>query len=325
MKMQNENVIIYASDSNYISHMAVSMLSIMETNKSESFYFLVLDNNIGEVEKNKVFDLCKNYGRRVTFYDINKYLHKIDLNTSFNQTAFARLFIADIVDQDKALYLDCDTVVCGSLKSLFKLELGGSLAAGVQDTVSSDLRTIVGLKKDDYYVNSGVLMLNLDLWRSSDIKSKIVACIERFNGDVPHNDQGIINAVCHRKMYILPAKYNVHDAMLFYNAEQLKKLYDIPSYYEFNKLEEAKQNPVIIHFTEAHYGRPWFVDSNHPYKELYIHYRIQLEEYWENIEIKAPVIKRVKRLLKQFLYRVLPFYFYKNLMVECRKRKGKSL
>ena len=38
--------------------------------------------------------------------------------------------------------------------------------------------------------------------------------IRRFRGNVPHHDQGIINAVCHNKVHILSLRYNVNSIFI---------------------------------------------------------------------------------------------------------------
>lgn len=318
---RQDNIIVYASDTNYVPHMAASMLSVMETNPDLNVKFCVLDNHISPDEKNKIILLSKQYGSEISFVDIDAYIIKADLKTNFNKTAFARLFIASVIKANKALYLDCDTIVCGSLKPLFEFDLKDNLIAAVQDTVSAKLRTAVGLQYNDPYINSGVLLMNLELWRKAHIEKQFISCIEKFNGNVPHNDQGIINAVCCGKTYILDAKYNMQDTMMFYTVDQLKELFDMPDYYQNVQFETDKKNPIIIHYTEAHYGRPWFSDSNHPYKVEYLNMRKQLEERWPIPHEKTKLKKRLKRIIKQKLYNALPFVCYKKILLYERKKK----
>lgn len=318
---QCDFVIIYATDTNYVPHMAASMLSVIETNKEEKITFVVLDNNIEKSEKRKLEELCESYGQKIEFVNVQDKIENANLKTTFNKTAFARLFIGNIVETDKALYLDCDTIVCGSLKSLFDIDLQENLIAGVQDTVSFKLRTIVGLEYEEPYVNSGVLLLNLKLWRANKIQNQFIECIDKFNGNVPHNDQGVINAVCHENALILDAKYNMQDTMLFYTAGQLKELFDMPTYYDSTQFEMDKKNPIIVHYTEAHFGRPWFSDSNHPYKEIYLKFRKKLVQYWPMPQERATTQKKLKRKIKQAMYKVLPFSCYKNILLMERKRK----
>ena len=316
------NIIVYASDTNYVPHMAVSMLSVMKTNVGLKVHFCVLDNHIADNEKRKLTLLCEKYESKIEFIDIDKYIENANLKTTFNQTAFARLFISNIVNVNKALYLDCDTIVCGSLRPLFELDLKDNLIAAVQDTVSSKLRTAVGLQYDEPYINSGVLLMNLELWRQVCIEEQFISCIKKFDGNVPHNDQGILNAVCHARTHILDPKYNMQDTMMFYTADQLKQLFDMPTYYHDAELEAAKKSPMIIHYTEAHYGRPWFTDSNHPYRDKYLNYRKELEQNWTMPNEKTKMKKQLKRKIKQCLYKALPFSCYKKILLyERRKRR----
>jgi lipopolysaccharide biosynthesis glycosyltransferase len=309
------NVVVYASDNNYIPHLAVSMISVIENNRDiENLKFCILDNEISDLEKEKLREICMNNGRDIQFVNIEEYVINAPLNTTFNKTAFARLFIASILNDDKALYLDCDTIVTKSLKEIFDINMYEYLVAGVQDTVYSKLRMEVGLTYEERYINSGVLLLNLKLWREQLLESKFIHCIKEFDGNVPHNDQGIINAVCHNKCLVLDAKYNVQDAMLMYSNIHIKEIFDIPLYYEDAILENAKKNPTIIHYTEANYGRPWFIDSNHPLKNNYMQYREILKEYWPVPNEKTTTKKRINRLIKQVIYKILPFSLYNKIL-----------
>ena len=109
--------------------------------------------------------------------------------------------------------------------------------------------------------------------------------------------------------------------MLFYTAGQLKELFDMPTYYDSTQFEMDKKNPIIVHYTEAHFGRPWFSDSNHPYKEIYLKFRKKLVQYWPMPQEKATTQKKLKRKIKQAMYKVLPFSCYKNILLMERKRK----
>lgn len=309
------NTIVYASDNNYIPHLAASILSVIKTNTNISdLNFYILDNAISKSEKDKLFEICNKYDRKIAFLDISKHIEEASLATSFNKTAFSRLFIASIIKEEKALYLDCDTIVNGSLQSLFETNLTGYLVAGVQDTVSSKLRMDVGLDYDEKYINSGVLLINLKQWREESIESKFIECIKSFNGDVPHNDQGIINAVCHHRTLIIDAKYNVQDAMQLYSGPQIEQIFDIPKYYEDTTLIDAKKRPVIIHYTEANFGRPWFIDSNHPFRREYLKYREELKAYWPVPHKKTKLKKRINRRAKQLIYKFFPFSLYKRIL-----------
>lgn len=318
--------VIYSTDTNYIPHMAASMLSLMEHNTNiEAIKFYILDGGIEESDKAKVNSLCAKYDREVFFISVKEKLATACLATSFNLNAYGRLFAADYITEPVALYLDCDTIVAGSLKELASTDLEGYWAAGAQDTVSKEMRDIIGLQAEERYVNSGVLLMNLELWRKDKVEDKFRECIRQYNGNVPHNDQGIINAVCHEHMKILNIEYNANDTALFYKSEQLKMLFEMPTYYNDDDLKVAKQTPRIIHYTEAHYGRPWFSDCIHPYKDKYIQCRKLLTDKWVWNPQKGPPKKAVMRIVKIVLYHIIPFSLYTKLMIDKRRKKEQRI
>ena len=88
------NIVVYASDNNYIPHLAVSMLSVIENNRNiDNLMFCVLDNEICDKEKINILQICKKNNRELKFVNIKKCVINAPLNTTFNKTAFARLFI----------------------------------------------------------------------------------------------------------------------------------------------------------------------------------------------------------------------------------------
>ncbi len=53
--------------------------------------------------------------------------------TNSNYASYLRYFVADFVSEERALYLDSDMVVTGSLEDLFTLDLQGRPLAAVRD------------------------------------------------------------------------------------------------------------------------------------------------------------------------------------------------
>ena len=66
------------------------------------------------------------------------------------------------------MYLDCDTIVCGSIEPLYETELGECLAGMVMEpTVYQEMKETIGMKPEDAYFNSGVILMDLARWRAS--------------------------------------------------------------------------------------------------------------------------------------------------------------
>ena len=63
-----------------------------------------------------------------------RFPYKIDTR-GFDISAMGRLFAPKVLPEsvERALYLDCDTIVCGSIEPLYETELGECLAGMVME------------------------------------------------------------------------------------------------------------------------------------------------------------------------------------------------
>src|SRR5699024_1207182 len=134
--------------------------------------------------------------------------------------------------------------------------------------------------------------VNLQSWREDNLKAKFMNFIKQFDGRVPHNDQGVINAVCKGKIKTADMKYNVTTGMLSLTHEKIVSHFELESFYTKDEFDYDIKKPLIIHFTEGVYGRSWQKGSTHPYKSLYLKYLSNTP--FEGIEFSEPVRKKQK-------------------------------
>ena len=78
--------------------------------------------------------------------------------------ANARLFSSKIIDVDKILYIDSDTIVTSSLKDVFNTNISSPISAVREMNVPSHL---VG-RLESYY-NSGVLLIDYGICNEIDL------------------------------------------------------------------------------------------------------------------------------------------------------------
>lgn len=263
---------VYSCDDSYVQHAGISMFSLLENNKDiETLNIYIIDNNISGTNKKKLESIANLYDRKIVFRDLADVTINLDIETSFSRSSYAELFLHRVVDSDIVLSFDCDTIVVGSIKKLADIDMTDYLVAGVQDVVNPFFVRSIGLNKEDRYINAGgVLVLNLKLWKSKDMENKCIEYIKKCGGNPPHNDQGTINHVCNGYVKILSPCYNLMNPMFMFSVEQIKRIYNMKNYYSQKEIDEAKENPILIHFTAELYNRPWFLNCTHPLKDLYI-------------------------------------------------------
>jgi len=311
--------VAYSFDDNYALQAGVSILSLLEHHKElEELVIYVIDDHISEINKRKINNMAAGYGRAVEYFDLELLTRDLKYTTDFSRSSYGRLFLANVLAFDSIIYIDSDTIIDGSLKGLQTWNMTDTLVAGVSDTVNPYYKQLIGLGRDDRYICcGGVILLNLKLWRERNITKKCVDFIGRYNGNPPHNDQGVINYVCRGHIGILPAHYNVMSPMFAFPASRLKRIFLLKEYYSQKEIATAVQAPFVIHYTDEFYNRPWFSNCTHPLKHIWMRYFLRSPWAWQKLTVKK---LSGNCRIQNFVYKKCPFCFY-ILMVRFITRK----
>lgn len=318
--------IVYSSDDNYCIYMGVSIISLLENNKNfDSINIYIIDNNIDDLNKIKLKRLIEYYKRNIIFIDFEKYKKYLNLNMQWkiSISSYARLFLASMIPSSvkKVLYFDCDTLIVDNLYELWNQDINDFYIGGVCDTVPSYTKQAIGLNDTDFYINAGMLLINLKKWREDNLEKKLLNFIDAHNGNVTHHDQGVINGVIKNKK-ILPLKYNLMTSYLMMSREDIIKFYKVEdSFYSQEQIDEAIKNPVYIHYTPGFTTRPWVKGCKHPYVDLYWKY-LKLTP-WEDFK---PIKNNEKFHVKMvnWIYLNLPFNVANFLCKLLMKVTGRS-
>jgi len=211
--------ILYCGDSNIIDGLVISLLSLIKNTKDELHIFVFtmkFANNLTKYQslpKEYIEELDKivkktnrhSYVKLIDITDtVNKCLPKANLNTRFTPYCMLRIYADQIPNlPSKILYLDND-VVCLKDPHLFydidnsKYELVGAL-----DYYGSHFLKKKIYRKD--YLNSGVLLLNIDLIKKTKLFEKVRHRCQHVKMLMP--DQTSLNLLSKKKL-IVPNKFN---------------------------------------------------------------------------------------------------------------------
>ena len=311
--------IAYSSDNNYVRMLGVSLLSLLENNKEiNQLNIYIIDNGIDDNNIEYLKNLVAGYSRNIYFIKFKNLCKDLKTDGKFSVSSFSRLFLSQLEDIEKIIYLDCDTIIERSLINLWNIEIDEYYIAGVEDFVTKDYRDMIGFSKKYKYINAGVLLINLRKWREDSIENQFLKCISYFKGSVPHHDQGTLNAICKDKILILSPEYNVMSGFFDYTRNQILKLAELDNYYSEEQLEFAKKNPVIIHFTAGFKNRPWNTLCSHPLKDRFKNYNDLVNNPVQYIKQKDPINIQ----LMKFVFSYMPFNTY-LLFIKILKIKKK--
>jgi lipopolysaccharide biosynthesis glycosyltransferase len=203
---------------------------------------------------------------------------------------YSRLLVAELLkDIDKIIYLDCDTIVLSDLKELFMTDIENYYIAAVEDAGHKyNIKYYSEFYKNfKIYINAGVLLINLKLWRENNILTKLINSIEENKEKIMLGDQDAINLVCKDKIKVLDFSYNLQT-----NAFYIKNLLSSKIERDFKR---ALNNPKIVHYSVN--NKPW---NSHTH----------LKKYFLKFEIKNPFIAENSLQFKIRHYK----YFVKHIL-----------
>lgn len=257
--MKNIHV-AFCFDVNYMKYMLVAARSIISNNFESCITFHLVYSDLSESNKEFIRKTLEE-DCKVFFYD-GKGLN-IDIKSSNNRYGLAalyRLFLAQLLPNNikKVIYLDCDLIVNSDLHELWEYNLEASYLAAVVNLCGKAC-VEVNLKPSEYF-NSGVLLINLDLWRKTEFSQEILKFMIAHENKLKYLDQSAMNKILEKKWIKLPLMWNVQSDTYAY-------LHKPNSFYSTEEVIFALQNTKIIHFTGPR--KPWHYYSFHPCKNFY--------------------------------------------------------
>lgn len=304
--------VMYAADDNYAEIMGVSILSLLESNRHvQDVHFYIVEDKISQDNIKKLQDMIESYNRDVVFLkkpDIRGKLG-VELKTlRWSDSAYSRLFLKELFRQyqqvDKLLYLDCDTLIISSLQELWETDINDYLGAACLECMSNLHKRIIGAKKTDNYINTGMLLLNVKKWIDDDIETVVSEFIKKYNGKTEYVDQGVINGTVSNRFRLVSPKYNLTALAYDFTYEEMQ-IYRKPQFgYTKDEWKDAVQEPVVIHFTTSFLSvRPWFEGSRHPYTKKWK--EIHAITPWKNEPVRK-INNRKARDKKEKMYYKMP-------------------
>jgi len=305
--------ILYQSDDNYAIYMGVSICSLLENNKSaKNICIYIIDDAITEVHKSEIKEMVASYNREVVFIPAELILEKPNsklfaeyTGMRKNKHSYLKLFLAGVLPEslDRILYIDCDTLVTGSVEDVFNIDMKENCIAMSYDSLIYQAKKTIGFELTDEYYNSGVILVDLNNWKKHNCENRIVEHVKE-HGQYGTVDQDVLNVELKEEIYTLPMAYNVQPIHLVYSIKTYFRNYKMKDcYYTKQEIEEAVNKPIVLHFLRYIGESPWHKDNVHPASDAFDSY-LKLTP-WKDYE-KQPSNRGFIFKVEKLLYKVLP-------------------
>lgn len=226
------------------------LTSLFENKRSKNPVTVhVIDGDISPDKKRKLRNSIRRFHHEIRFIKINKSVfHDAKVHYHLSKETYYRILIPSLLDRhiDKALYLDCDTIVKEDITNLWKVVIQHKELGAVQIPGWVDRYKELSIPKNLGYFNAGVLLLNLRKWRANRTSAKVIQYIRNNPRKLRYMDQDALNAVLKGKWRKLDPKWN----------------------FQVHRHRLQKFKPAIIHYTTN--KKPW--NGKPRFREDYIHY-----------------------------------------------------
>ena len=166
-QMKHKMNLLVTLNEAYLPHLNTLLFSVLYHNPDTYFTVYLLHTSIREEMTEQTKVILGTSGELVMIEAEGHGLDDAPTTDRFPKEMYYRIFAAKYLpeDVDRVLYLDPDIIVNGSLLELYEMPLGDNFFAasshnGIMMRLFNGAR--LGLKRGCPYVNSGVLLINLE-------------------------------------------------------------------------------------------------------------------------------------------------------------------
>ena len=267
--------ILFSCDAGYLHHAAACVASLITNNPNLYFDILITSAKpLGSFQEKflRSFANASNISLEFRVFDVVSTIN-LPLSYHYSVEAYIRLWVGEIFPQyHRALYLDPDLIILGSLEELWKIDLENAVLGAVP-TPASTRPEVLGLPPGTPYFNSGVLLFDLDRWRGKLCKERCLEHIKTHPEKIFEVDQDVLNFCLVDEWLPLPYKWNVISPFYYLGHDMKMTTFEI---------EKVKHEAKIVHFN-GHSPKPWSYLCNHPRRDEYWKY-IRMTE-WRHLSL----------------------------------------
>lgn len=300
--------VMYICDDGFASIAGVSMTSLFENNPANlisiNIYLLIV--NVSEENCHKFRELAEKYKQNINIIDASEQYKKIERLqlSSYRGSSMTnlRLCFERMIPQSvqKLLYIDCDTIICSSLEVLVDYDMHGKMLGMVLDAYARLIK-LPQYKQYSYY-NAGVILFDCNRWRKEQWGGHIIRFVNKKGVRYAHPDQDIYNIIFKDEIFRLPVKFNFQPVHKIYPEKLYFKYLAEKEYYTEKEIQEAREQPCIIHMIRVLGENPWYNNNCHPDKERFIYYK--KKSYWKETDGEkntSGLIIKTEKLLSRIL------------------------
>jgi len=253
-QMKHKMNLLVTLNEAYLPHLNTLLFSVLYHNPDTYFTVYLLHTSIREEMTEQTKVILGTSGELVMIEAEGHGLDDAPTTDRFPKEMYYRIFAAKYLPEnvDRVLYLDPDIIVNGSLNELYEMPLGENYFAAASHN-GKIMRLInglrLGLKEGTPYINSGVLLINLELLRREQNYEDVFEYIKEKKKKLFLPDQDVISGLYGKKIVKLDTYiYNMTDRLYRYDRSLGKH----------RNFEWYREHSVVFHYCGK--NKPWKED-----------------------------------------------------------------
>lgn len=237
--------VLVTINSLYIDMMKDMLFSLKKNNNNLKIYLFYEDLSSTEIDDLFKYFESENIGDLYPIYFDSSNL-KLPLNVShISRETYFRLYAPFFLPNeiDRILFLDVDLICTKCIEDFYNTLFDENIFVACENLDSNNYKfnRRLGLPDDNVYINAGVLLINLELYRSFINIDELNKFIKDNYDILMFHDQDIINKLFNKYIKYADIKYN----------------------YQINMIMKNNNDSNIVHYASS--KKPWFLDYDTPH------------------------------------------------------------
>lgn len=268
VKTLNNIPIVMMSSNYYVPYLSCCLYSLIENSSEKYFYdIIILHKEITNENISKLKEICISKSNvSIRFYNPKRLLQDVKFyiaSSVYAEEAYYRLLAPWIlINYSKAIVMDCDIILTGDIADLYNIDITDYLIGAVKDIVFQGMINDYTLDVKKYateemgmdnpydYVNTGVMLMNLNQFRKVFSPDKIISFAQEHKMRI--QEQDILNMLLEHKVKFLDLKYNFYTETNQFVSHVLGWA---PLEYKEVYFHEKRMIPLFIHYAST--PKPW--------------------------------------------------------------------
>lgn len=261
-------------DDFYVLPLMVLWHSLHQTSSvpREANIYILHEDSLSSKSLHDLRSFFQIYAVTPSFIDMNGLLPAaLTVGYHFTRAIYYRLYVSSILPKelDSVVYLDVDTIAVKTIEPLFTASVEKVPIAAADHLSIHDQLRLWGITGGNYF-NSGVLIINLNLWRAVEIEKRFQDILLKDQARIRWGDQDVLNIAFANQWGRIP---------IWFNANHIVN--------QAVGMEAVVNHAHLIHYTGAR--KPWNAASPAPHELLWIKCLSELNECYPLGELASRV------------------------------------